>query len=64
MEQAIQETNATEKKHIPDIMRWIANDIITEETDTLVSNGLEWKQVAKEVSNRMRQYYFSKLNTI
>lgn len=64
MEQAIQETGATEKRHIPDLMKWIANDIISEETDTLVANGLEWKQVAKEVSNRMRQYYFEKLDKI
>lgn len=64
IEQGIQETEATEKKDMPNLLRWVANDIITEETDTLVSNGLEWKQVAKEVSNRVRQYYFTKLDKI
>lgn len=62
IEQGIQETNSSEKRHMPDLLRWVANDIITEETDTLVANSLEWKQVAREVSTRVRQYYFSKLD--
>ena len=39
----------------------MANDIIQEESDVLAVNSLEWKQVAKQVSNRVRQYYFTKL---
>lgn len=62
IEQGIQETNATEKRHTPDLLRWVANDIISEETDTMVANGLEWKQVAREVSNRTRQYFFAKID--
>ena len=64
IEQGIQEVNATEKKNMPDLLRWVANDIISEETDTLVANNLEWKQVARECSNRVRQYYFTKLDKI
>jgi len=64
IEQAITETNATEKKHVPDILRWLANDIIAEESDTLKANGLEWKQVVKEVSTRARNYYFTKLDKV
>ncbi len=62
IEQGIQETGATEKKDMPALLKWVANDIITEETDTLVANSLEWKQVARECSNRVRQYYFAKLD--
>lgn len=64
IEQGIKEINATEKKHMPDLLRWVANDILSEESDTLKSNGLEWKQVAKDCSNRVRQYFFLKLDTV
>jgi len=64
IEQGIQEVQATEKRHTPDLLRWVANDIITEETDTLVANNLEWKQVAREVSNRIRQYFFTKIDKL
>ena len=42
----------------------MSHDIITEETDTLVANNLEWKQVAKSCSNRIREYYFQKIDKI
>lgn len=64
IEQGVQEVNATEKRDMPALLKWVANDIITEETYTLVANSLEWKQVASEFANRVRQYYFAKLNKV
>lgn len=64
IEQGIQETGATEKKDILNLLRWVANDIISEEDLELKANNLEWRQVAKEVSNRIRQYYFEKIDKI
>ena len=64
IEQGIQEVNATEKRHMPDLLKWVANDIIAEEADVLKANNLEWKQVARDFSNRVRQYYFAKLDKI
>lgn len=64
IEQGIQETNATEKYHIPLLLKWVANDIIQEETDTLIANDLEWKQVARNCNDRVKRYYFAKLNKI
>lgn len=64
IEQGIQEVNASEKKDMFNLLKWVANDIISEETDTLNFNNLEWKQVAKDCSNRVRQYYFSKLERV
>jgi len=64
IEQGIQETNAKEKKDMPNLLRWIANDIISEENDTLQANGLKWKQVVRECSNRVRQYFFKQIDTI
>lgn len=57
IEQGIQEINATEKKHTPDLLRWIANDIITEESDTLEANSLDWKDVAKDISHKARIHF-------
>lgn len=64
IEQAIKETEAKEKKDMPKLLKWMANDIITEENDVLKANGLEYKQVARECSNRVRQYFFSKIDKI
>lgn len=64
VEQAIQETGADSRSKTPDLLRWIANDIIKEETDVLVKNGLEWKQVAKQVSHRARLIYFELLDKL
>lgn len=64
IEQGIQEVNATEKKNMPDLLKWVSNDIISEEADTLKENNLEWKQVARECSNRVRQYFFTKLDSV
>lgn len=61
IEQAINETKAKEKKDMPDLLRWMANDIIQEEIDVLKANNLEWKQVAKDCANRVRQYFFEKI---
>lgn len=64
IQQGIKEVNATEKKDMPALLRWVANDIITEENDTLTTNSLQWRDVQREVSNRVRQYYFKTLNTL
>lgn len=62
--QGIQEVDAKEKRDMPALLKWVANDIISEETDTLVANNLEWKQVAGECSNRVRQFFFAKIDTL
>lgn len=64
MDQAIMETEADSKRNTPDVLRWMANDIIKEESDVLESNNLTWKQVAKEVSDKTRRYFFEKLDKL
>lgn len=41
-----------------DLIRWVVNDILKEETDTLVKNGLEPKDVNKYVSAKVREMFF------
>lgn len=43
-------------------LKWVAGDIIKEETDTIVQNGLDVKKIMKVVSNKARVWYFDFLN--
>jgi len=45
-------------KKMGEVMRWINEDIIKEETDTLVKNNLEPKDVNKYVSTKVREMFF------
>lgn len=64
IEQGIKEVGAQEKKDMPNLLKWVANDIMTEESDTLKANNLEWKQVASVCNNKVRQYFFEKLDRV
>jgi hypothetical protein len=58
--------NEDQSPHIPQnmgkFMKWVANDILKEETDTIEGNGFEWKDVVKVVNTRTREWYFNKMN--
>jgi len=43
-----------------DVIRWVINDIIKEEMDTMVSNGVEPKEVNKYISTRVREMFMKK----
>jgi len=49
-------------KKIGEFLKWIANDIIKEEMDTLKDNGLEPKDVTSEISNVARKWFLDKWN--
>ena len=48
-------------KRTGDILRWIVNDIMSEEMDVLVENGLTPKDVNKYVSTRAREMFFKEI---
>ena len=48
-------------KKLGDLIRWVINDIISEESDTMFKNGLEPKDVNKYISSSVREMFF-KLN--
>ena len=50
-------------KHTGDFLRWMVSDIIKEESDVLVDNGLEPKQVNKYISDRSRKWFMNYINT-
>lgn len=47
-------------KMLGDFLKWVMRDIISEETDTLVGNGLEPKDIGKGVSTTAREWFKAK----
>lgn len=45
-------------KKMGDLIRWVVNDIIKEESDTLAENGLEPKDVNSQISGKVREMFF------
>lgn len=45
-------------KKMGDLIRWVVTDITKEETDTLIENGLEPKDVNSQISGRVREMFF------
>ena len=49
-------------RKIGDFLKWIVGDVIKEELDTLVDNGLEPKEVNSAISNIARKWFLDKWN--
>lgn len=49
-----------ERKKIGEFLKWINKDILKEESDTLVANNLEFKQVSGMISNKAKTWFFAK----
>lgn len=45
-------------KKLGDVIRWVVNDVIKEEMDTMVENKIEPKEVNKYLSSRVREMFF------
>jgi len=41
------------------VLRWVVNDIIKEEMDTMVKNNIEPKEVNKFISEKTRKMFFN-----
>ena len=48
-------------KNIGDFIKWVAKDILAEESDTLEASGLEWKQVAPMINRKAVEFFKSKI---
>jgi hypothetical protein len=65
LEQGIQEVFGDEElsmKKTGDYLKWIVNDIMSEETDTLEANGLVAKDVNKYISTKAREWFKKKID--
>lgn len=50
-------------KNIGLFIKWIANDIIKEESDTLEGNNLTYKDVSGAIANKSKLFFIDKLNS-
>ena len=41
-----------------DVIRWVVNDVLKEEMDTMVANNIEPKDVNKYISTKVREMFF------
>ena len=46
-----------------DFLKWLATDILKEETDVMLQNGLEPKEVTKYISVKGKNWLISKMDT-
>jgi hypothetical protein len=56
--------NPLDIKKMGDFLRWIINDIMSEEIDTMVENNLKPKDVNKYISTKAREMFFAVYNKI
>lgn len=47
------------QKSTGDFLRWIVNDVIKEEQDTIIENGLDTKKINSAISNKARTWFFN-----
>jgi hypothetical protein len=47
-----------ENKKLGDVIRWVVNDVIKEEMDTMADNKIEPKDVNKHISSKVRDMFF------
>ena len=51
-------------KKMGDVIRWVVNDVIKEEMDTMVENNLEPKEINRYISTKTREMFLIKLNEL
>ena len=59
LENVFPNNEPVDTKKLGDVIRWVVNDVVKEELDTLASNGLEPKEVNKYISNSVRTKFFA-----
>lgn len=49
-----------DRKNLGVFIKWVYNDVIKEELDTIMGNGFEPKDISGEISNKARLWFFKK----
>lgn len=49
-----------DRKNLGTFIKWVYNDVIKEELDTIMGNGFEPKDISWEISNKARLWFFKK----
>jgi hypothetical protein len=59
-----QENLTVEHKNIETYLKWVYNDVIKEELDTIVENGFEPKDISATISTKARLWLIDKINKL
>jgi len=59
--QAITETNATERKHLGEVIKWVIADVVKEETPKLLEANILIRDLSRYISAEVKDYYFNSL---
>lgn len=52
-----------EMQSLGDFIRWVVNDILKEEMDTITENGFDPKKLGGPISNKARKWYITRMNS-
>jgi len=52
-----------DQKSTDEYLRWVFNDVIKEEEDTIVKNGVDVKKIGKAISSKARIFWLNYLNS-
>lgn len=61
LEQAVSETNATEKGDVGKMIGWVCKDIVTECADEIEAMGANTKMIGGPIAAKVRGWWFNKL---
>lgn len=65
LKQGLEELKANEielsNKNTGHFIKWVANDVLKEEKDTIVKNQIDWKKAAGFVAKKSKEFYFKNL---
>lgn len=50
-------------KSTAEYLRWVYNDVVKEESDTMVANGIDPKKIGSEISAKARMFWLNYLNS-
>ena len=48
---------------VGDFIRWVYNDVLKEESDTIMANGIEPKKLGGPIALAARRWFIDKLNS-
>lgn len=51
-------------ENIGKYLKWVSQDILKEESDTLEANGVEWKDIAKGVNTKAKNLFFERMDDL
>lgn len=60
LKQGLENVESLDQKNTGDFIKWVANDILKEESDTLIKNNIEWKKVAGLIAKKASEFFRSR----